>query len=273
MKKILLICVNYNSYDALRSFLESVNRAAAKAQSECTVKVWIADNSSGKQPVSTASLAAIDCTYYPCENNGYIGTVEALMQNNNWTEAKAADFFIVSNVDICFSEDTFLQICAADAPQMGWIVPRIYSKCRDTEENPQALHRYSKQKLKLLHFIYKHPYIYGLYKQTVHFLLQKRRNSTSHTLHQQEIYAGNGSIFIFTKAFMEKNAPFHYPCFLYGEELFFAELVRVSHLKTVFIPDIYIENKTPNVSTKLLGYKNRSMYSAKAIEYILHTFY
>ena len=93
------------------------------------------------------------------------------------------------------------------------------------------------------------------------------------SLNGQEIYAGNGSIFIFTKAFLTHNAPFHYPCFLYGEELFFAELIRKSQLKTVFYPDIYIENSTPNVSTKSLGFEKRCLYSGKAIDYILKTFY
>jgi len=56
-----------------------------------------------------------------------------------------------------------------------------------------------------------------------------------------KIYAGHGSIMIFTKAFMMKNLDLEFPAFMYGEEIFFAELVRLSHLETIYVPNIYVE--------------------------------
>ena len=273
MKKILIICVNYNSYEALKNFLESVDYAAQQAEKICQVQVWVADNSSAKQIVETGIYKHITCSYFACENDGYIGTIEKLLKKNNWTDISETDYLIISNVDICFSDNTLAKISTITDSTVGWIAPRIYSKCRNTEENPQAIHRYSKTKLCLLRWIYMRPTLYKLYKQSVHQLLQHHRNQQTAQHQQQEIYAGNGSIFIFTKAFLTHNAPFHYPCFLYGEELFFAELIRKSQLKTVFYPDIYIENSTHNVSTKSLGFEKRCLYSGKAIDYILKTFY
>ncbi len=274
MKKILIICVNYNSYEALKNFLESVNHAASKARSICKVKVWVADNSSTKQLFSTNIYAYIDCTYYACENDGYIGTAEKLLENDNWRSANEADYFIISNVDLSISEDTFIQICDVKDQKVGWIAPRIYSKCRNTEENPQALNRYSKTKLNFLLLLYEHPILYKLYIKTVHILvLAQRRHNSSIQIQNKEVYAGSGAIFIFTNQFISKIAPFHFPCFLYGEELFFAELIRRNGLKTIFYPNIYIENKTPNVSTKELNYKTKNLYCANAIRFILANFY
>lgn len=274
MKKILLICVNYNSYNALQSFLESVNHAAKSAIDVCSVRVLIADNSTHKQIVDINQYTHIESGYYACENAGYIGTVEKLLDVTNWRVATEADFFIISNVDICLSEDFFCQLSTIDGTNVGWVVPRIYAVERKREDNPQAILRYSKIKLLLLYILYSFPFLYKCYRQTIFLLIQNERNyKTSIIQQQQEIYAGNGSIFIFTKEFLKNLAPFHYPCFLYGEELFFAELVRSKQLKTIFYPNLYIENNTPNVSTKELGFEQRCRYSAKAIKYIIQTYY
>lgn len=272
MKEILIICVNYNSYETLQTFIESIDYAAHKAETMCNVRVWIADNSTSKQTIKTNIYKHLDCSYFACKNEGYIGTVEKLLKQNNWKDLHNTDYLIISNVDISLAEDTLTQISAITDPLVGWIAPRIYSKCRDTEENPQAIRRYSKAKLYLLRWIYSHPIIYKVYRQTIHQLLQHHRNQQTQQ-HQQEIYAGNGSIFVFTKSFLNKNTPFHYPCFLYGEELFFAELVKNHKLKTIYYPNIYIENRTPNVSTQNLGFNKRCSYTEKAIDYILETFY
>ena len=274
MKKILIICVNYNSYDALYEYLESVDSAAAQACNDCKVHVLIADNSTQKQSVSTNVYAHIECSYFSCENDGYIGTAEKLLARDNWEEAKQADYLIISNVDICLSDDTFKQLCEVESSDIAWVVPRIYTSSRGTEENPQAIHRYSKTKLYLLYYIFSYPILYYTYARIARFLRTRHRNhQASHACSSQEIYAGSGAIFIFTKEFISKIAPFHYPCFLYGEELFFAEHVRINNMKTIFSPNIYIENRTPNISTKTLGNKTKNKYCATAMQYILRTFY
>ena len=51
MKKILLICVNYNSYDALHSFLESIDCAAKEVTQSMEIHVAVADNSSDIQEI------------------------------------------------------------------------------------------------------------------------------------------------------------------------------------------------------------------------------
>ena len=71
MKKLLLICVNYKSHDALKSFLESVHRAAENAKGTLQVDIEVVDNSEhnvgylgGALPVYTRRLHRLDCTGY-----------------------------------------------------------------------------------------------------------------------------------------------------------------------------------------------------------------
>lgn len=249
MKKILLICVTYHSDKELQTFLESVHRAAKQVTKKMQIDVEVVNND--------------------LHNAGYMGG--ALPIYNRC--AKNYDFAIISNVDIVLAENFFIELNNQPVDGIGWIVPRIYSACRDTEENPQAVHRYSKLKIQLLRFLYAHPNLYCLYRNSVHKLTQLRRNNKNNIERNMDIYAGNGSFFLFTQAFVQQNIPLQYPCFLYGEEIYFAELVRKSGLRTVFMPNLYIENKTPNVSTGSLGIKGRCAYSQQAMDYLLKTFY
>lgn len=249
MKKILIIAVTYHSDKELQTFMESVRCAAECAKDTMQVDMQIVNND--------------------LHNAGYLGG--ALPVYNE--RARDYDYVIISNVDIVLADNFFIELNTLPTENIGWIVPRIYSACRDTEENPQAIIRYSKSKLKLLHFLYAHPLLYKLYRMSAHRITQLRRNKTNHIEQSMDIYAGNGSFFLFTQAFIHKNIPLHYPIFLYGEEIFFAEMVRLSGFRTVFYPSLYIENKTPNVSTSQLGIENRCHYSAQAMEYILNTFY
>ena len=249
MKNILLICVTYHSDKELQIFLESVHRAAEQAKGVMQIDVEVVNND--------------------LHNAGYLGG--ALPVYNR--RAKDYDFAIISNVDIVLAENFFIELNNQSVDGIGWIVPRIYSACRNTEENPQAIHRYSKSKIQLLRFLYAHPDLYRLYRHSAHKLTQLRRNNKNRFEQNMDIYAGNGSFFLFTQAFVQLNVPLQYPCFLYGEEIYFAELVRKSGLRTVFVPNLYIENKTPNVSTSRLGTKGRCAYSKQAMDYLFKTFY
>ena len=249
MKKILLICVTYHSDKELQTFLESVHRAAARAKGIMQIDIEVVNND--------------------LHNAGYLGGALPIYNKH----AKDYDFAIISNVDIVLAESFFTELNNLSIDRIGWIVPRIYSACRDTEENPQAIHRYSKSKIQLLHFLYAHPNLYRLYRHSAHKLTQLLRNNKNRIEQNMDIYAGNGSFFLFTQAFVEQNIPLQYPCFLYGEEIFFAELVQKSGLRTIFVPNLYIENKTPNVSTSRLGIKGRCAYSKQAMDYLLKTFY
>ena len=249
MKKILVIAVTYHSNKELQAFLESVRRAAEKVKNLIQVDVEVVDNGQ--------------------DNKGYLGGALPIYNE----KAKAYYYTIISNVDIILAEDFFGELNALPTTGIGWIVPRIYSACRNTEENPQAIYRYSKAKIQLLHFLYAHPNLYRLYRHSAHKLTQLQRNKKNHITQNMDIYAGNGSFFLFTQAFVQQNIPLQYPCFLYGEEIYFAELVQKCGLRTVFVPNLYIENKTPNVSTSRLGIEGRCAYSKQAMDYLLKTFY
>lgn len=273
MKQILITCVNHNSYKELKTFLSSINNAAKRAERQCHVVVLVADNSDKKETISTAYYSSILCYVYSVANNGYINSAQEAMLQYGSSKCQQADFVIVSNVDISLNETFFSQLLILKTTDIGWIVPRIYTPSRKTEENPSAIYRYSKFKLQILKCLFSVPFLLRCYEKTIRLIKCQQRQKNATSLQEKIIYAGHGSIFIFTKNIIQNIFPFNFPCFLYGEELYFAELLRKNHLNTCFYPQLEVENTYANVSTSKLKYAQRCKYNYIAIRYILNEFY
>ena len=96
---------------------------------------------------------------------------------------------------------------------------------------------------------------------------RKRADSPSCT-----IYAGHGSFMLFTKEFIAQYDDLQFPTFLYGEEIFFAELIRAANLKVLYAPTLLINN-TGNVSTGRVSLKQRSQWSIESLLAIYNTYF
>lgn len=243
MKKLLLICVNYKSHDALKSFLESVHRAAENAKGTLQVDIEVVDNSE--------------------HNVGYLGG--ALPVYNE--KAKDYDFVSISNVDLQLAPDFFEKLTELKTENVGWIAPDIYTGKRDLHENPARLKRPTKWNFLIWFLIYSNTFLYKLYHLLYILKSRKRADSPSCT-----IYAGHGSFMLFTKEFIAQYDDLQFPTFLYGEEIFFAELIRAANLKVLYTPTLLINN-TGNVSTGRVSLKQRSQWSIESLLAIYNTYF
>ncbi len=268
MKKILLICVNYNSYDVLQTFLQSVDNAAQKVKEEMKADVAIADNSPEKQPINNtySNLSIIDI--HKNDNVGYLGG--ALPLYNQW--AQNYDFVSISNVDLRLKEDFFANLIGIDITDIGWLAPSILTQKNNTNENPFMTHRPQKRNFVIWNIIYSNTLIHNVYK----WLSVKKHQWLAHkqkkTMEQEQIYAGHGSLMLFTSAFVKQNQHLHYPNFMYGEEIYFAELVRQSRLEVVYHPQLTAYN-IGGVSTLKVSHSIRSQWSKKSVQTLEKMFF
>ena len=67
-------------------------------------------------------------------------------------------------------------------------------------------------------------FLHKLYTMTLYKTKRYRSNEAKY------IYAGHGSFIILTKAFFQNYSNIAYPMFLYGEEIYLAELIREKFL-------------------------------------------
>lgn len=264
-KRILIIPVNYNSYDCLHTYLKSIETGYSQVVDLIDLVVHVADNSTSRETFKTDSYNLPSLSVTACGNLGYLGGVLEVLKR---TEDKACfDYIIISNVDLTLSPDFFIELSKVISNKFtGWIAPMIYSSEEERDKNPKIRLRPSEKKMRLLKVMYKFPILHKLYTAT----LYKRKKNLEHQA--GEIFAGHGSFIILTKNFIDANTVIEYPVFLFGEEIFLGELCRQANLKVIYNPDLKVFDRE-HVST---GGMERSFYyrcNYEAISYLLKAFY
>ena len=265
MKKILIVCVNYNSYQELHNYLASIERAAQLCPN-VKVEVIVADNSTKEEEINTTSFVNISVSVRKYDNLGYLGAAQEVI--NKCDDLTVYDFVAISNVDLRIKEDF---VCKLDAVlidnDVAWIAPTIWSECEGRNRNPKVMQRYSRRKLEIINLMYRFPLLDWIYTNTAY----KKKKEQSEAP-EQNIYAGHGSFMLLTKHFFERHSKIQYPIFLFGEELYLAELIRESNQKVLFAPKLVVYD-TEHVSTGSMKKKFYYKCNKEAIEYIIKKFY
>ena len=263
--KVLIVAVNYNSYDELNKYLLSVEHAAAKCF-DSTVDVIIADNSSVYVSLDLDCFSSINIWQKQFDNLGYLGATQKVI--NDLDNVTDYDYVAISNVDLQLSEDFFKVLNSIDVSHdTAWIAPQIYSHEEDRDRNPKVIARYSKNRLKMLYYMYKYPILFYLYTATAY-----KRKKLAPKYNEMDIYAGHGSFMLLTSNFFKEYKRIDYPIFLFGEELFLAELIRKKGMKVRYIPSLRLEDNE-HVSTSRMKKRFYFKCNTESIKYILDKFY
>lgn len=265
MKNILIVCVNFNSYDELNKYLDSIELACVNANG-IAVQVVVADNSTAFQKISTDKYKHITVEQSEQKNLGYLlGATNVINKIQNICEY---DFVVISNVDLEVDESFFLNLEKMEFEEdVAWVATKIWSEQEDRDKNPKIIERYSKEKLNKIRMLYKYPILDLIYTNTLYL----RKKVRPH-YQEQDIYAGHGSFMMLTKRFFKEYPKIDYPLFLFGEEMFLAELARKKNLKVRYVPDLVVIDKE-HTSTSKMKKKAYYDYNLKSIDYILDTFY
>ena len=243
MKKMLLICVTYRSDKELHNFVESVHRAAERVKGKLQVDIEVADNDK--------------------DNKGYLGGALPIYN----AKVKTYDFVSISNVDLQLAEDFFEHLLTIDATDTGWVAPDIYTDKINRHENPYMLSRPTKRNFCIWNTIYSCTWLYRLYHRL--YLLKSRQTKLYPAC---TIYAGHGSFMLFTKAFVEHYPELHFPGFMYGEEIYFAELNRQAGLQVRYTPTLRIDN-IGNINTALIHQAQKSRWSKESLRAIYKMYF
>lgn len=265
MKNILIVCVNFNSYNELNKYLDSIELACVNVYG-ITVQVVIADNSTVFQKICTDKFKHITVEQCEQKNLGYLPGAANVI--NNIQNIYEYDFVVISNVDLEVEESFFLNLEKMGFEEdVAWVATKIWSEQEKRDKNPKILNRCSKMKLELIRLLYKYPVLDYIYTNSL-YLRKKARPQYS----EQDIYAGHGSFMMLTKSFFEEYDRIEYPLFLFGEEMFLAELIRNKKLTVRYVPDLCVIDKE-HTSTSRMRKKEYYKYNLNSIDYILKNFY
>ena len=261
--KVLILAISYNSNEALNNFLDSIE-IAMENNSDVDLKVIVGDHSENNCFCLSKRYNTFECNIIGQENVGYFGGIAKLLEKE---EASNYDYVIISNVDVELAEDFFFRLNNKKYNcKIAWIAPLIWSSSEKRNRNPFLVDRYSFCKILLLCIMYKVCFLHKLYTMTLYKTKRYRSNEAKY------IYAGHGSFIILTKAFFQNYSNIAYPMFLYGEEIYLAELIREKFLLVYYDKDIGVKT-IDHVSTGKMKSKFYYECNYKSLVYLIDKFY
>ncbi len=264
---VLIIPVNYNSYDSLELFLDSCKISYEQVKNNnIRLTINVADNSSNVETFNANLSDGIDFQITNLGNKGYLGGATAILSSvQNLSDY---DYIIISNVDVTLQTNFFERLSSITVPEhIGWIAPEIWSQKENRDKNPKILERYSLKRLKTLALLYRFPILHRLYTATLY-----RRKKIRPKFSKQEIYAGHGSFMLFTKHATNVLCKMQYPVFLFGEECFISEKLKQNGLHVLYDPSLKIIDRE-HVSTGNLKSSFYYKCNLEAIQYLISEFY
>ena len=266
----IFIGVNYDSTEETLNWIKSIKNHAG----DYAYKIIVVDTSAEKTDLQLNNeIKKIDNSIEyinQYRNFGYFGGAGLGVQfvNDNKLEY---DFLVVSNVDLMFDSDNFVgEILKKVREDIGVISPSIMSNQIDL--NPYKLEKLTLAQMKRRLLYLKHPHLQWIVDIFRNLRKKKIQKTRAQYPSNTEMYETYGACFIFSKYYFEKGADINLPLFLYGEEPYVAEQCIKYNLKTVYAPEIVINNKG-KVSTGKVRNKIINQYYIDATNYCIENFY
>jgi len=269
MLNILYIIVNYNSSDDTLRYLQSIEKY--KKSQQLNIDIILVDNSTRKSTKLRDHISFMDLniTILNSDNVGYFGAFKVALESIGYQKVSQYNHVIISNVDLEMTEDFFakLQELKIDS-DIGVLAPSIVSKHRHNDLNPKIITKPKKRKILRNYFLFKYPFLFKFYIK----LSDKKIKHNTTQYPSQPIYAAHGSFIIFNQIFFKQGGTIDYPIFLFGEEMYVAEIMHNMKLKILYTPNLKIFDFDHGSTSK----ENRSFISGehrKALKYILKNYY
>lgn len=269
--RILLVCVNYNSYHHLLTYARSLALAHDRSEG-VDFRLVVVDNST----ITTdhAVLAEIrsiidDFVYFKSSNIGYFPAV-AFALDALANQVDPFDYIAVSNVDLEVASDFFIVLSEYVVKDNdGVLAPSLLSHHRRADLNPKILNRPTIQKLRRNIAIFSSPLLFWFYGKfsDIKFCFSRPPASCA-----RNIYAPHGSFMIFTKQFFDSGCNLRYPQFLFGEEIFVGEECASHNLYVRYLPELIVHDMDHG-STSLQSVRFISSEHMKSLHYLLEKYF
>jgi hypothetical protein len=253
----------------------SINDAVFHSDNEIFLDIFIIENSTVKKNISDDLYEClnkkINIKTIFSDNNGYFPSIQNAIKKIGLNLLNYK-YTIVSNVDLEIDVQFFSRLKSLRLNKStGVIAPNIISKISGVKKNPKIKKRPSRIKLYINKILFYSPLTYIILNYF--HSLRKRRSKYSKIaeLFDQEAYAAHGAFMIFTTTFFQKNE-LKYPIFLFGEEIYVAEVCRCSGLRTLFVSNIIVYDHG-GASTSKIKSSEYCEKNSEALSYLLNKYF
>jgi len=264
--KHLFLAVSYGTPDHAKTF------GALFRGARLDHRLVLVDNTQGAdagrlqrefQPASENSR----CVTAP-DNLGYFGGMRFGF-GLDWAREYAADWIVVSNVDVQFDPDAMAAMLAKfDPDATACIAPAIISQLSGVNLNPYMRERPSAMRMQFYKYLFR--WYWGLAGYSwMSDQVRGKRGVTRATVpvaspdESLPIYAAHGSFMILGRNFFSRGGPLAHEPFLFGEEITLAERAREHRLPILYVPAIRVEH-AEHVSTSRLPSRLRHRFVSES---------
>jgi GT2 family glycosyltransferase len=206
------------------------------------------------------------------QNPGYFGGA-ALGWRDLQSLGSVPDWIIVTNDDVRFAPDFFLNLAKAPVDNTAVLAPDIVVPANGIHQNPLYARKPPAHRLRLLLWLHSHPAIMRAFMgfRSIRQRLSMMRVNTSPPL-RHAIYAPHGACIVFSRQYFQRGGSLDYPGFLYGEEFFVAETGRQLDLVVYMEPTLRVAHME-HASTGLLAPAAMAGYVRNSLALILSKYY
>jgi GT2 family glycosyltransferase len=267
--RILLVAVNYNSTEQALSFLKRC--IGSKGTNVYVVMVDNSARPSGELASHVEQNSETQFYHAANENLGYLNGLGrgVAVGMARWGEF---DWTVLCNVDLVLEMSGLKDQLARHVsdPSIGVVGPSIVSALSKRDQNPFLVQRPSIERVRAWRFIYRYPWLGMLYQFGSDLIRQRLSSSYRHAAvnNLRAVYAVHGSIFALSAAFLARAGSLHWPCFLFGEELWFAEKARELGLKVVYDPSIVVQHQE-HITTKKLSSASKMRLHCDSMSWLI----
>ncbi len=272
--KVGVLVVSYQNNPELLAFLQHLSEfakdhidhvvATANGLDDKDVTT-LATGVSGLMPGRLSLIAGL-------QNPGYFGGAAL-----GWLDLQALgpvpDWIIVTNDDVRFAPDFFLNLAKAPLENTAVLAPDIVVPASGVHQNPLYEKKPPAHRLRLLLWLHTHPVVMRAFMvfRAIRQRLSMKRVSTSPPL-RHEVYAPHGACIVFSRQYFQRGGSLDYPGFLYGEEFFVAETARQLGLAIYMEPTLRVAHME-HASTGLLAPAAMAGYVRDSLALVLSKYY
>lgn len=258
MKKVLIICVNYNNDIET---IEYVKRVNLLSQSQLC-DIVIVDNSGKDSQYKKlkSELFQLKNVYLvnAKKNLGYFGGMDYGLKYYISITNKYPDWIIVSNTDIDFADNNFLIDLSnrKEEDDIGVLAPKILT-LDNVNQNPYMISPPNSIKINFLLTIYQSDILYKVYLNLSRFKNRIKSHKSSVHHPSEYIFAPHGSFIIISKSFFEHGGDLNYTGFLYGEEIYLGLILKEFDFKVRYCDDLTVYHHEHATTAKLSSVVSR----------------
>lgn len=241
------IVVSVTCYENENEVLEFADKLSKQDCSE-SIAFLITCNKCRNIEVFRTKMEKIKLKSYvfnPGKNLGYLnGCLYGLKKyGENYTWA------VISNTDVEFMSNRFFKNFIGEkyGTEIGCVGPDVCLQDAITHQNPFFLTRPSRRAMKLRRAIYSNYPLYSLYCLLSSMKAKLKKKTVERS---GQVYSVHGSIVVLRKKVVDALLEGENQIFMYGEELYIAEIVRKNNLISYYDKELEIRHKENQVTGK-----------------------